>query len=105
LKKVYGRWDKNKIYRNDGSYITTTALNLHSEMYNKLSGLQYIQYEKGNLIVKIIKNDNFTESDYSSLLSHYKISFGIENHVVIEFVNKLDKLPNGKFQNLISKLN
>lgn len=105
LKKVYGRWDKNKIYRIDGSFITTTALNLHSDLYNKIGGLQYIQYEKGKLMVLIVKSANFTELDYRLLKNHYESAYGIENEVEIKFVKSIDKLPNGKFMNLISKIN
>jgi phenylacetate-CoA ligase len=105
LKKVYGRWDKNKIYRSDGSFITTTALNLHSNLYNKIDGLQYIQKKKGELEILIIKGDSFKQDDYYNLKTHYENSFGKENKVFIKFVNKLNKLPNGKFLNLISEIN
>lgn len=105
LKKVYGRWDKNKIYRIDDSFITTTALNLHSDLYNKIDGLQYFQKEKGKLIVFIVKGANFSETDYNILKKHYEVTFGQENEIEIKFVKSLEKLPNGKFVNLISQIN
>ncbi len=105
LKKVYGRWDKNKIYKSDGTYITTTALNLHSNIYNKIDGIQYVQKAKGELIVKIIKGNDFTRKDQDELTLHYTQAFGKENKVSIVFVRALEKLPNGKFINLISEIN
>ncbi|NCC18839.1 MAG: phenylacetate--CoA ligase family protein [Bacteroidia bacterium] len=105
LKNIYGRWDKNKIYRKDGTYITSTALNLHSNLYDKIDGIQYFQEEKGRLEIKIVKNENFTNDDFDELLNHYNESFGIDNKIDIQFVQNLEKLPNGKFLNLISKLN
>ncbi len=105
LKKIYGRWDKNKIYKQDGSYITTTALNLHSNLYEKIVGLQYVQKKKGKLEVRIIKGFEFSEVDYNELINHYNTSFDEENEVKIKFVESLEKLPNGKFLNLISDLN
>ncbi|WP_179343792.1 phenylacetate--CoA ligase family protein [Winogradskyella ursingii] len=105
LKKVYGRWDKNKIYKSDGTYITTTALNLHSDIYNKIAGIQYVQKNKGDLIVKIIKAENFNAKDEVVLETHYKSAFGKENNVKIQFVEALQKQPNGKFINLISEIN
>jgi len=104
LKKIYGRWDNNKIYRKDGTYITTTALNLHSDLYTKIFGLQYFQSKPGFLEVRVIKGDGFTDYDYRELLRHYEISFGDGNKVEIKFVDKLNKLPNGKFLNLISNI-
>lgn len=102
LKKVFGRWDKNKIYRSDNSYITSTALNLHSDIYNKINGLQYLQKRKGELEVRIIKGESFTNATYLELEKHYKDAFGHDNHIQIEFVTRLEKQANGKFLNLIS---
>lgn len=104
LKTIYGRWDKNKIYRNDGSYISTTALNLHSELYNKIDGLQYYQEKKGTLEVRIIKGQNFSINDEKLLYQHFQTSFGENNTVYVRYVTSLEKLPNGKFQNLISQI-
>lgn len=105
LKKIYGRWDKNKIYKSDDSYITTTALNLHSNLYDKISGIQYVQKKKGELIVKIIKGSDFNEDIYRKLTAHFDNAFGKGNKVEINFVKTLEKLPNGKFINLISDIN
>jgi phenylacetate-CoA ligase len=104
LKNICGHRERNKIYKKDGSYITTTALNLHSDLYTKISGMQYLQKEKGKLLVKIIKGNNFTDNDANQYLSHFQKSFGAENIVEIQYVGQLDKLPNGKFQILISEL-
>jgi phenylacetate-CoA ligase len=104
LRKIYGRWDKNKIYRQDGSYITSTALNLHGEVYDKIDGLQYFQETAGKLEVRVIKGNKFKEETLRELQKHYQRAFGSNNTIEIKFVQKLEKLPNGKFQNLISKI-
>jgi phenylacetate-CoA ligase len=104
LKNICGHREKNKIYKKDGSYITTTALNLHSDLYTKINGMQYVQKEKGKLVVKIIKGDDFTDDIANKYLMHFQKSFGNENEVEIQYVHQLDKLPNGKFQILISEL-
>jgi phenylacetate-CoA ligase len=66
--------------------------------------MQYLQKEKGKLLVKIIKGNNFTDDDANQYLRHFQKSFGAENEVEIQYVSQLDKLPNGKFQPLISEL-
>jgi phenylacetate-CoA ligase len=104
LKNICGHREKNKIYKKDGSYITTTALNLHSDLYTKINGMQYFQREKGKLLVKIIKGAGFTDDIANKYLMHFRKSFGDENKVEIQYVSQLDKLPNGKFQILISEL-
>ncbi len=46
LNKIYGRWDKSIIYREDGTTTSITALNLHDNIYSQLDGIQYIQEKK-----------------------------------------------------------
>ena len=41
LESITGRWNGSKIYNADNSYVTTTALNLHNDIYTKIQGIQY----------------------------------------------------------------
>ena len=105
LKIIHGRWDNNKIFKSDGSFITTTALNLHSNLYSKILGIQYVQNTKGHLKVLLIKNKNFNNEFHNQFMEHFTKRFEHPNVVEIEYVNNLIKLPNGKFNNLISECN
>jgi len=40
IKNITGRWNGEKIYNSDGSFVTTTALNLHDDLYAVINGLQ-----------------------------------------------------------------
>ena len=40
LDGVIGRWDKSLIYRADGTTTSITAMNLHSNVYEHIDGLQ-----------------------------------------------------------------
>jgi phenylacetate-CoA ligase len=104
IKNIEGRWDKNQIHRKDGTYVTTTALNLHDEMYKIIDGLQYIQEHPGELRVLIIKGSNFNSDHEKIFLKHYSESMGEGSKVVVEYVDKLIMQPNGKFLQLISKI-
>lgn len=104
LKKIYGRWDKSTIYRNDGTTTSLTALNLHGDFYEHINGMQYIQEEKGKLIVLLIKNELYTNKDEEFIKSHLgNAMLGAEN-VEIRYVEKLIIQPNGKFLPIISKI-
>jgi phenylacetate-CoA ligase len=105
IKNVQGRWDKNQIFRKDGTYITTTALNLHDEYYKIINGLQYEQEEPGSLKILIIKGNNFRKEHEDIFFKHYSEAMGPNSEVVIEYVNRLISQPNGKFLQLISKIN
>ena len=104
LDAVLGHRDKSLIYRKDGGYTSQTALNLHSEIYEHIDGLQYIQERKGELIVLLIPNKKYTEADTRFLVSHFKNALGSDSKVELRFVDQLIFQSNGKFLPLISKV-
>lgn len=104
IKNIVGRWDKNLIYRNDGTTTTITALNLHNDLYDKIDGMQFIQEKIGELIVTIIKGKDYDESTESYLYNHFRKAMGKDAKVIIKYVQHLYILPNGKFLSLINKI-
>jgi len=102
IKNIQGRWENNRIYKIDGTYISTTALNLHSDLYSYIDGLQYVQKRPGELRVLIIKNQTFNTNYEQLFRDHFQKSFGSDNQVMIDYVDKLIINPNGKFELLIS---
>lgn len=101
---VMGHWDKSVVYRKDGGYTSLTALNLHSELYEHLDGLQFIQEKKGELIVLLIPNKKYTERDNKCLMEHFENALGTGAKIELRFVDKLLFQENGKFLPLISKI-
>lgn len=104
IKNIRGRWDKNQIFKTDGTYITTTALNLHSDLYKVIDGLQYVQENLGILRILIIKGRNFQKIHEKAFLKHYSDAMGSDSEIIIEYVENLLYQPNGKFVQLISKI-
>lgn len=105
LDSVIGRWDKSLIHRLDGTTTSITAMNLHSDVYEHIDGLQYIQEEKGKLRVLVIKNEKFTAADEAYMIEHHANAMKNKECVTIEYVDKLIFQENGKFLPLISKVN
>lgn len=104
LNKIEGHRDKSIIYRADGGITSITALNLHNDVYEHIDGLQYIQKEKGKLIICIIPNEKYTENDKIFLEKHFKNAMGAGSIIEIRYVDKLIFQQNGKFQTLISEV-
>lgn len=105
IKNILGRWSGEKIFNHDGTYVTTTALNLHNEIYEVINGLQYIQNEKGKLVILIIKSERYTLKHELEILEHFRSKLKPDTEIKINYVEKLIKQPNGKFLLLISKVN
>ncbi len=104
LRKIHGRWDGSRIYNKDGTFVTTTALNLHNDIYFKIDGIQYYQDTKGVIEVRIIKRDNFDDNTETLLVKTLRQKFNSDLKLDIVYVNTLEKNPNGKFLVLISKI-
>ncbi|WP_339627076.1 hypothetical protein [uncultured Winogradskyella sp.] len=100
IKNIQGRWEINNIYLNDNSYVSVTALNLHSDEYNHIEGMQYVQYEKGKLEIKIIKSDSFSVLIEEKFITHFKAAFNGKCSFKLNYVDKIEKETNGKFLTL-----
>ncbi len=97
IKNIQGRWELNKIFLSDGTYVTTTALNLHSDLYKFIDGLQYIQRQKGELDIYIIKSPNYTIDEEKQFKFHFNKVFNQKCKYQIIYTDKIEKETNGKF--------
>ena len=103
FKNVKGR-NGDKIYKSDGSVITTTALNLHGEVYKFIKNMQYFQEEIGKLEIRIISEDNFTPTIKNMLLNELLLKVGDHLKINIVEVDKIEYTVNNKCQLLIQKI-
>ena len=54
IKNIKGRWGKDFIYDKEGIPISTTAINIHSDIQYDFKYIQLWQKEKGKLIIKLV---------------------------------------------------
>ena len=104
IKNIRGRWSGDRVYNADGTFVTTTALNLHNELYQVINGMQYLQEKKGGLTVLIVKSPVYTERHEQALVLHFKGKLAPSTQVEIRYVDRLIRKPNGKFVHIISNI-
>lgn len=104
IKNITGRWSGEKVYNADGSFVTTTALNLHDDLYAVINGLQYIQNKIGELKVVVVKSPDFKEIHSKRLLNHFQNKFKADMQIEIKYAERLQLKENGKFLLLISSV-
>lgn len=97
IKNIQGRWDKNKIYLSDGSYVSITALNLHSDLYLCIEGMQYVQKKKGEFDIYLIKGNGFNTQVEQRFKEHFEQALLGKCEFKIIYTDKIPKEPNGKF--------
>jgi len=104
FRNVRGRWSGDRIYNADGTFVTTTALNLHNDLYQVINGIQYLQERKGELVVLIVKSPAYTERHEQALVSHFQGKLAQDTNIEIRYVEHLIRKPNGKFVHIISTI-
>jgi len=102
IRNIRGRWNGDRIYNSDGTFITTTALNLHNDLYKIINGIQYVQEKKGELTVLIVKAPGYSSHHEAALYSHFQTKLHPDAIVKIQYVDKLLRKSNGKFVHIIS---
>lgn len=104
LRNIQGRWSGNRIYNAHGSFVTTTALNLHNDLHQAIDGLQYLQERKGELTVLVVKSSRYTADHEAALYRHFKEKLHPDTAVALRYVDRLLRQPNGKFVHIISRI-
>lgn len=104
FKNVKGRWEGDKIYKSDNTVITTTALNLHNDVYNYIQNIQYVQEQKGILQVRIVPEKNYNSLLKKKILSELLSKVGSNLKIDIVEVERVEYTGNNKFQLLIQKI-
>ena len=103
FKNVKGRTG-DRIFKSDGSVITTTALNLHGKLYNYIKNMQYVQEEAGILEVRIVPENTFNDKIKEQLLQELMIKVGGNLKISITEVESVEYTSNNKFKLLIQKI-
>ena len=104
FRNVKGRWAGDKIFKSDGSIITTTALNLHNDTYKFIKNIQYVQERKGILKVRVIPENTYTSVTKENLLRELMLKVGNNLEIDLAEVEDVEYTSNKKFQLLIQKI-
>jgi phenylacetate-CoA ligase len=97
IKNIQGRWDSNKIFLNDNTYVTITALNLHSDLYHYIEGMQYIQKEKGKLEIYLVRGNEYNTDVENRFKVHFENSLKGKCTFELIYIQETLKEKNGKF--------
>ena len=104
IKKIHGR-DEDYIICKDGTYVK--RLDFIFKKTSHVNAAQLIQNEKGNVIIKIVPDQGFNESDSQCIKESLWERVGKENLIVdIELVslNELTYTSSGKFKYIINNI-
>ena len=103
FKNVTGRWDGEKIYTSNGGFVTTTALNMHNDIYDHISNFQYYQDTVGKLEVRVVPLPTFTQQHKVEIKNEIIEKVGEQLVITVVEVPDIEYTINRKYKLLVQK--
>lgn len=103
LDVIEGRLQEIIVTKNN-RYISMTAINMHSDVFDNIKQFQFYQDTPGKVIFRILKNNMYKEHDTTYIYKELKKKIGEDMDLEIIFVNEIKRTSIGKYRFLEQKL-
>ena len=103
LDSIQGRLQE-LIVTKTGRYISMTAINMHSDIFDNVRQFQFRQSEAGRVTFNIVRNSGYSEKDTKKIHSELMKKLGGDMDLDIKFVDSIEVPKSGKFRFLIQEL-
>jgi phenylacetate-CoA ligase len=105
LKRVEGRLQE-LIIAKDERLITLTALIFaqHFNAFSKIKEMQLVQEREGEIIVNIVKTENYSDKDEQEILKKMQRTVDNQLDITFNYVDEIPRTARGKYMFLIQKL-
>ncbi|MFX0198874.1 MAG: phenylacetate--CoA ligase family protein, partial [Candidatus Hodarchaeota archaeon] len=103
LEKIDGRLQEIVVSKT-GRYISMTAINMHSDVFDHVKQFQFYQDFPGKIIFKVVMNENYVENDTHKIRHELMKKFGHDMELDIVFVEQISRTSSGKYRFLDQRL-
>ena len=103
IKSIMGRTD-DMLMTPEGSYVGSVSMSVAIELVNNIKEVQIIQNKIDEIIVKVVKLENFNKYDLNLLKDRLKERLGNKVSIKVVFVNQIKRTRAGKFRFIISNI-
>jgi len=103
LNPIEGRLQE-MIISASGRYISMTAINFHSNVFDKVRQFQFYQDRPGKVILRVVRKIHFKDDEKVFIYQELKKKLGSDMELEIDYVDKITKTRQGKHRFLIQKL-
>lgn len=104
IDSIQGRWFGDSVVTKSGSFISVTALNTHSDIFDHAKRIQYYQDTKGIVILKLVKSEEYTQDDEVKIIAELQTKFQYQVDLYIEYVDYIPRTARGKYLYLDQRL-
>ena len=103
VKSIRGRTD-DMLMTPEGNYLGSASMMAAVEILNNIKEIQIIQNKIDEIIVKVVKLENFNQYDLNLLRDRLKKRLGNKILIQVVFVNQIERTRAGKFRFIISNI-
>lgn len=104
LENIVGRWKQEMLIGSDGSTISLTSVNVHSDIFDKVEKYQFYQKEPGICYIHIVKREDFMEEDAQEIVKEMQKRMGKKLCIEIRYVDDIIKTASGKYCFLVQEI-
>lgn len=104
LKNIEGRTQDFVISKTNQLVPFTRIHHLVVESTNRVKECQFYQDSEGEILLKMVKTQDYTEADSQAIKKKFQKIMGDEFSLTIEFVDNIPRTDRGKYRFLIQKL-
>jgi phenylacetate-CoA ligase len=103
VKFIEGRMD-NMLITPEGYYISPASLSLVFQSAKNIREAQIVQTKKDEIIVRIVKEENFSDGDLAYIINQLRERIGKAISIDVEFPSQIERTKAGKFRFIISEI-
>jgi phenylacetate-CoA ligase len=104
LKKIEGRLQEFVVSKTKRLVPITGVYGLVAKCSQNVKECQFYQDTEGELVLNVVKTQNYTDGDYRAILKNFQKFLGNEFNLTIHYVKYIPRTTRGKYQFLIQKL-
>lgn len=104
LKEVLGRWCQEMLVGREGNLISLTALNMHTDVFDRVRQMQFVQRERGKVELCVRRAPDYTDRDTANILTALGEKMGESLDVSVTFTESFELTQRGKFRFLVQEL-
>ncbi|MFC1505060.1 phenylacetate--CoA ligase family protein [Thermodesulfobacteriota bacterium] len=92
------------IVSKENRYVSMTAINMHSDVFDDIKQFQFYQDTPGMTIFKIVRKNSYSQEDEINIIKEIKKKIGSDILLKIEYVDNIPRSASGKYSFLEQKL-
>lgn len=84
--------------------ISPTALNFHTDVFDRVLQVQFYQRERGKVELRIKRRSDYSEQDSLNILAALNEKMGDTVEIILSFVDEIPLSPRGKARLVMQEL-